>query len=217
MTWQEIITTANTNFRNTYTNDNKILWLKNLLYQIWNLKYNKDTTQALIEITTNIQWYDLPDNCELDGILELQLETGANSGSYNTVDYQEIGGSELSSFYTINLGKIFISEKPTEDKTAWLYYLPLPVAPTSTTLVNTPEIPSAFHELFVYGLCERMAAARGDAIRKNNFKADFDTLLTDYLMQQLNSSPEYPTPKDELPRRAGSGRNVATAISESEQ
>lgn len=216
MTWAEILTLANTNFRNTFTEGTKLIWLRNLLGQIEQLKFNRDINQAMFDITPDIQFYDLPTDCEKDDLIGVEIETGSTTGIYKSIPYQDPAHSELSSFYSIINDMIFISELPTEAKTGWFYYIPLPDGPTTATLGNSPPIPSAFHELFVHGLCEKMAGARGDGVRKNNFKSDYDTLLADYLMNQLNSTPEYPSPKDTLPRRSGyDGRTVATAASES--
>lgn len=203
MKWSEVIDISNATFRNTFDLATKIKWLRLALAQVLQLKFSRDITFAFFDVIPNIQDYDLPDDCEPEDIVSVQMETGEATGVYRDCLYQDIRElNESLYYYTIVNGMIHFGVKPTDERLALVYYVGTP--DLSEEDLNDPvPLPLAYQELMVHALCERMAAARGDVVRKNNFKSDFDNLLTDYLMNQLNNVPEYVTPKDELPRMAG--------------
>ena len=203
MKWSEVIQLADSTFRNTFDTPTKIKWLRFALAQVLQLKFSRDVTFAFFDIWPNIQDYDLPDNCEPDDIVSVQMETGEGTGVYKDCLYQDLRElPESIYYYTILNGMIHLGVKPNDQRLGLIYYVGTPDL-TEEDLDDPIPLPLAYQELMVHALCERMAAARGDAVRKNNFKSDFDSLLTDYLMNQLNNVPEYVVPKDEMPRRAG--------------
>ena len=194
-TWQDVINTADATFRNTFSTGLKVNWLRSILNQVLQLKYSRDVTFAFFDVFEGIRDYDLPVDCEPDDIVALQIETSPGSQVFKDFYYQDVFELKEDPFYTITNGMIHFGSTPTEDKLGLIFYVGTPDI-DGDKLDEMVPIPMAYRELLVHGLCERMAAARGDVARKNNFKSDFDSLLSDFLMSQLNNVPEYYTPRD---------------------
>lgn len=208
-TWNDVISLADTNFRNTFQSSVKVKWLSLALAQVLQLKFNRDVTFAFIDVYKDIQDLPIPDNCETDDIISLQVEVNADTGVFRDYLYRDITDPVEGPYYTIINKMIHIQTRPSEDKLAVLFYIGTPEL-TTDDLDSTVPLPLAYRELMVHALCERMAAARNDVVRKNNFKSDYDSLLGDFLMNQFNNSPEYPVAKDVLPRRSSYGGKMAT-------
>jgi len=197
-TWKDVIEIADTMLRNSFAAEIKTKWLSSALAQVFQMKFNRDVTYSFFNVTIGTKEYALPTDCEPDDIVLIQIESGAGNQDFEDYEYREVHESGNDKTYTILNGKLQFDANFTEDKQGLIFYVG---TPRINSLADPVPLPFAYRELMVFALCERMAAARGDADRKNNFKADFDQLLSDYLMHQMGNAPEYYTPRDELPRR----------------
>jgi hypothetical protein len=207
-TAQEIIDIADTTYRNNISSDRKIKWLNFMLKQLFQLQTNYKVTEEMIEIQKNIQFYEIPANCEADDIRSVTIETMQNSGTYETIDYHNVGESARSGTYTIIEGMMMIEPIPDENKTGYIFFVAQPTLITSANLDAEVDLDPAYHEILVHGLNERYAATRRDALSKNNFNADYNALLGDFLWAQLNKAPEYASTHDAMPRRGRYGRKM---------
>lgn len=211
-TVQQLIDTINAEYRNTFTTVQKVSWMNTVQDQIFQKVRHEAIPYSFTTVADNA-FYPLPADCDFKGIKQVVIETKAGSERYDDLPFISIESnvrlSDMVPFYSIQDGSnLFINPIPTDEtegKTVYLYYNKMPneLLSTATGLTATPDLEEQFHELLVLGVMERIARARGEIEDKNNFAADFNALLREYVIQYKLMQPDNYKMQDNLPRRRG--------------
>lgn len=124
--------------------------------------------------------------------------------------YRRLDQPQGRRFYYLLLNHLAIEPMPMEDGLGiWVFYNKRPLelldglttaeieALTDEELQEViPELPVDYHELYVLGLCEKIAKAKEDVPLANNYVGDFNKLLAEMILQLMNQQPEYPATRD---------------------
>jgi hypothetical protein len=104
--------------------------------------------------------------------------TAAGSGytSAPAVTFTGGGGTGATATATVSPDMIYV------------YYSPKPTAFASTDLTVTPEIPSEYHQIFVWRLAEIIAKQQRDTVLANNFAVDAER-LTNAMIADFDPEP----------------------------
>lgn len=211
-TVQQLLTTIDATYRNSYSSDLKVQWMDVTQKQIFQ-RVPKEAIPYTFQTIADNPWYPLPSDCDRFGIKSVTIETSPGSNRYEEVQYLSIEGNrsrgEFSEFYSLLNKTLFINPIPrasTQGKNVCMIYNKQPTTISLATLDQSPELEYSFHELLILGCLERIARARGEIEDKNNFAADYAVLLQDYIRQYKLRQPEYYSPKDVMPAR-GLGRS----------
>ncbi len=214
-TVQQILTKVDLQYRNSYTPSQKVDWMDTVQRQIFQ-KVKHEAPPYVFTTVSGYAFYPLPSDCDPKGVKEVTIETKADSEKYVTLNFKNVSSneivSELLQFYSIQGNEnIFINPIPTDEtegKNVYVIYNKKPTALSSTDagLAATPDLEVDFHELLELGVLERIARARGEITDKNNFAADFNILMREYMDQFKEVLPEYIKTKNVLPQRRNYGR-----------
>lgn len=211
-TVQEIITAINLQYRNSYTTPQKVEWMDKVQKQIFQ-KVKHEAEPYTFETVEDNAFYPIPSDCDPKGIKEVTIETGVGTDKYRTLHFVNVSSNqrvgEQQEFYSIQGNENFyINPLPTADtegKNVYVIYNKRPATLSSDTagLAAVPDLNVDFHELLELGVLERIARARGEVVDKNNFAADFNGLLREYMDQFKEVLPEYIKTNNVLPQRRG--------------
>lgn len=224
-TIQQLLTTVNTTYRNTYSTDQKIEWMDTTQRQIYQA-VPMESIPFVFQTVADFSFYPLPDDCDRFGIKQVTIEKTAGTEKYETLEYISLESNQQlgtgSHFYSELDGEIFLNPLPTtedEGKNVVIIYNHRPAELSTLDLTTVPDLPEDFQELLVLGCLERIARARGEIEDKNNFAADYEMLFRRYEKQYKLRQPEYYKPKDTMPRKRrgswyGSRANRGNTVSD---
>lgn len=197
----QLLQMVDTEYRNSYTLTQKLMWMNMVQGQIFQ-KAPQEALPYQFETVQTYSAYPLPANCEQDDIKTVTIETKAGSGKYGTLEFISITSNQTvgedTPFYTIQARNFILNPEPTaanEGRKINLIYNKRPTPIADDNLDAVPDLQEDFHELLVLGVMERIARARGEIEDKNNFAADFNVMLNEYIMQYKLRQPNYYTPK----------------------
>lgn len=204
-TIQQIIDDAKNRYRHTYLENVIIGWLDTVHIKMWKI-IPRDALPVVI-ILNGSGMYALPPGVQRRHIKRVTM--GPQAGPFITLSYEDInedqaiGYSVSGDFITLTEPKQPIVGVPI---TYILFIYFDKVIPTSLVgLAKTakPEIDETFHEALTVGLLEMIAGARKDIKMKNNYASEFNALIGNFMLEAMDNDPEYPSCRDDLPRRAG--------------
>lgn len=208
-TIQELLTTIDTTYRNSYTTKQKVEWMDTCQRQIFQV-VPKEAPPWAFATLSNLPFYPLPEDCDRFGIKNVTIETQPGSDKYTTLPYMSIESNQQISptarFYSVLQDNLFLNPMPTpedEGKTVYIIYNHRPAMLSPDDLEAVPELETDFHELLVLGVLERIARARGEIDDKNNFASDYNLLFANYKDIYKLRQPEYYKINDVMPRRRG--------------
>lgn len=122
--------------------------------------------------TTDISYYDLPDDCTEDRIRCVVIDG---------VEYIKLTPeiqNPPSCFCTVIVGKLYINPSPS-DRDAYLYYGQRPDGLSETDLSAVPNFPEDYHDLYVYDTAAWIASVQRDVDMKNNFATEYAEIFKD--------------------------------------
>jgi hypothetical protein len=93
-----------------------------------------------------------------------------------TVSFSDGGGSGATATATLTPDSVYI------------YYPKRPAAFTTGDLTVSPDIPTDYHDLYVWGLAEWVAKINYDLPRANNYETEFERLLQE-MIEDFNPTP----------------------------
>lgn len=206
-TLQALLDNVDTTYRNSYATAVKVGWMNDCQNQIFQ-KVPKDAEPYAITTVDGYALYDLPADCDRFGLRAVTIETGVDSDRFDTLPFVSLTSNrsvgEGSHFYSILKNQIFISPVPnakTAGRRIILFYNKRPAQLSSGALGEIPELEEGFQELLVLGTLERIARARGEIEDKNNFAADYNALIGEYVKMYKLRQPENYRVKDVMPSR----------------
>jgi len=204
-TVQQILDDIDSRYRNTFTDAQKVDWMNTVQKQIFQFVPHEATPYTFTTVA-DTSFYALPSDCEPQNINHITIERKAGAEDFKELEYKDQSAvvNDTQEFYTILNNMIYINPKPTsttEGKDVYLYYDKKPTALSTTSLGATPDLEENFHELLVFGVLERVCAARKDSAMKSNYANDFEFLFNRYQDIYKNTYPEYLVTKDVLPKR----------------
>lgn len=213
-TVQQLLDDINDRYRNTFTDTQKVRWMNRVQEQIFQYVPHESPPFTFTTVAET-SYYALPSDCEPQLIKYLTIERKATTDDFKQLTYKQpeetVGENE--EFYTIVNDLIYINPKPTsttEGKDVYLYYNKKPAEISTSGLSATPDLEENFHELLVYGVLERVCAARKDSIMKSNYASDFEFLFNRYQKIYKNTKAEFVRTIDRLPKRGISRRRGHT-------
>lgn len=206
----ELLTTINLEYRNTYTDAQKVSWMNTVQDQIFQ-RVRHEAEPFTFTTISGESYYALPSDCDKKGIKQVAIETKASSGDYDTLRYVSVESDEYFSendeFYSVEgTSNLFLNPVPTATdagKKVYIYYNKRPAELSSASLSVTPDLEENFHELLILGVIERIARAQREHEDKQEYERDFNALLREYINQYKLQAPEYVKTKDVMPRRRG--------------
>lgn len=203
---QLILNDVDLRYRNTYTTAQKLVWMNeevNELFEILEI----DSPPVNFPLQTNVQFYPIPDNVDIDRIKTISIQV--NDGS-DTPDFRQLPfrmnddnsytyGTDL--YYTIVGDSFFIPNGTVDDRQIYIYMDSQPTEITLDNLNSEPPVPKRYQELLKLGLLKRIAAARKDTLMRNNYDSEYQEKIFELEMKMKQSEPEFRAPIDTLPRR----------------
>lgn len=212
-TVDELLTTVDTTYRNSFTDAVKVEYMDTTQKQIYQ-RVKHEAEPYTFPTVSGSDFYPLPDDCDPKGIKQVSIETKADSDKYITLRYVSLESNEMLSeqdlFYGVLKRNLFLNPMPTTataGKNVYMYYNKRPADLSSTVagLLLTPDLEEDFHELLVLGCLVRIARARQEGEDQAMFLRDYQLLLKDYIDQFKVVFPEFPQQKDvSRSRRRGS-------------
>lgn len=204
----QILLDTKTRYRHIYSDATVIGWLDIVQQKLWNI-VPRDATPVTVTLNGTGQ-YALPTGIKRRNIKQVSM--GPTGGTFTILPYRELhevdgkGYSLLNNF--IQVTEPTPTVPPTVNELHIFYDKVVPTPLASLPQTALPELDETYHELLTLGLLEMIAGARKDIKMKNNYGSEFNTLLGDFMIERIDDEPDYPSCKDELPRRARYGRTV---------
>lgn len=203
----QIMADAKTRYRHIYSDATIIGWFNIVLKELWKI-VPRESFPATIALN-GTQLYDLPNGIKRKHIKK--VTKGVIGGTFTPLDFVEVNESSRANGYSLMANQIVIEEDPnnTIEYILMIYYQKtIPDEVTELNLSDPPDIDESYEELVTVALLERIASARKDIKMKNNYASDYQFLLGDFAMEALTEDPDYPSCRDELPRRSRYGISV---------
>lgn len=158
LTLREILKMADAlNPGNTVAADLKVSAINQLVNQYFR-DYPVLEAVSPITVTAGLQFYVLPDECPVDRVSRLTLD----SMLYPYVAQGSNLATMPDNFCTLVAGKLMISPKPIRNMFGLLYYKPRPSALGLDNLDAISSFPVDFHDMLVYGCAARIADIMGN-------------------------------------------------------
>lgn len=201
MTVQEILDDVKTRYRHIYTDEVVVEWLDKVHKRVYKL-VPRDKTPIIITLDKSNS-YALPVRLRRRWIKSVTM--GIAGQKFNELTYRTREGTPGFDEYVLIEDTIVISENDDIDNlyVLMIYYdKVIPDDLTTADLGAVPDLAEEHHEILIVGLLEIIAASRKDVKMKNNYAADYQLLVADFVVESHDQDPEYPGTRDMMPRRA---------------
>lgn len=210
-TSQQILDDINLRYRNTFTVDQKLVWMNETQRELFEIIELDSVPFSFSTVAANYL-YPIPDGVEKDRIKVMTIQINGND------DFVEIPfiendnrqyGPYASYWYTILEDNFYLNVPGgvIGDRLVYIYLDQEPETINTNRLGVDPAVPQRFQEMLKLGVLKRIAAARKDIDMYNNYAADYEAKVADYEFSMKMSEPEFRQPIDMLPRQHRSRRS----------
>lgn len=221
-TIQQLLDDINLRYRNTFTTDQKLVWMTEEQRELFEL-LELDSVPFSFS-TVKGQWlYPIPLGVEKDRIkvmaIQMNIPTPNTTQTpvFRDMPFRENDNNQFVSesdlWYTIVENNFYINYPggPQDNRTVYIYLDQQPEDLSSTNLNVEPAVPVRHQELLKLGTLKRIAAARKDVDMYNNYNTDYTDKITRLKKKMALQQPEYHQTIDVMPSRrrsGGAGRRV---------
>lgn len=207
--YKDILDDVKTRYRHSFTDDKVFVWLNESMGDIYQ-DIELDSIPYLIQTIYHEHFYNLPENMDVTKIKTVTCRID-NSDVYTEIPFMRVDDMQFANdgtyWYSI-VGQMFYLNVPDEipDNMPILIYCDAFVDIVTTANINDKvNLPMRYQEVLKLGILERIAAARKDVVMKNNYMAEKQEKLTDFVWQTKLAEPEWTKPIDVMPRAGNHG------------
>jgi hypothetical protein len=208
-TRQQILDDVNSRYRNTFTPAQKLVWINDYektLFEIFEI----DAPPYNFTTVADEEYYPIPSEIDIEKIKVISIET--SDGEFQELPFKRNDDkqyvSESEYWYTI-ISDLFYINVPggaVNDRNIYIYHDKKPTEWTTSNLSSEPDTPKRFQEILKLHLLEMIAGARKDVTMKNNYLADKEKMIDDFVWQMKMSEPEFIPAADINPKVRHGGR-----------
>lgn len=199
-TAREIMNEAKSRYRHTFGDPIIIPLLNTVIKDIWK-KIPKESLPSTI-VCNKSEIYPIPNGIRRRNIKRISY--GKPTGRFTTLEPIVVEENLTFGYYVLTENYIIIKEDQISPDVYVLmvYYDKIdPNAITDQNLDDPVDLDEAYEEAAIVGLLEKITAMRKDVKMKNNYAAEYNVQLGDILIDAVDKDPDYPSCKDQLPRR----------------
>lgn len=214
---QQLLDDIKLRYRHTFTNAQVLVWMNEEQRDLFEI-LQIDSPPYSFTLVASTYFYPIPTDIEIDKIKTISIQINDDTTPDFTGlpfkrndDGQEVSIAEY--WYTIVDGNFYINVPggPVANRKVYVYFDKSPAEISTANLAIEPSTPAKYQEILKLGTLERIAAARKDIGMKNNYASDKEQKILDATWHMKTNEPEFISPIDVLPKRAG--RTVSSVIS----
>jgi hypothetical protein len=213
-----LLTDINLRYRNTYTDAQKVVWMNEEQQELFEMFEIESVPYSFLTVA-NTKIYPIPSGVELEKIKVINIQINDN----NPPEFQELPYKrnddkqevyEWEYFYTYVQNNLFINVpgQMVGYRNVYIYTDLADSAIDPLVLSVEPVTPVKFQEILKLGTLKRIAQARKDVIMANNYSAEHDQKIEDFMWAMKMNEPEFSTPIDVMPRN-GYRNTVSNMVS----
>lgn len=201
----QILSDIDLRYRNTFTVDQKLVWLNEEQRELFDVLELDSPPYAFTTVADSNE-YPFPQDFDVSKIKTVTYQfNDAAHPDYVELDFIRNDDDQyapIGPWYTIvsNAMFLFVPDGVPADRTVYIYCDSDPDIVTVNTLNVPPSLPNKFQELLKLGTLKRIAAARKDVQMQNNYSNDYEQKIADILWEKKLSEPEWIQPIDTQPK-----------------
>jgi hypothetical protein len=202
-TRQQILDDVNLRYRNTFTTDQKLVWINDYESTLFEI-FEMDSPPYNFTTVADQNYYPIPNEVEIEKIKVISIEV--SDGTYDELPFKRNDDkqyvSESEYWYTIISDNFYINVPggAVADRNVYIYHDKKPTEWVTGNLSLEPDTPKRFQEILKLHLLEMISGARKDVTMKNNYMMDKEKLIDDFSWQMKMSEPEFIPAADANPK-----------------
>lgn len=206
-TIQQILDDVNLRYRNTFTTDQKLVWMNEEQRELFEI-LELDSVPFSFPTAAGSYLYPIPLGVEKDRIKVMTIQTNDSATNPTFVELPWVENDnhqfayQWNYWFTILENNFYINfpAPPVNNRLIYIYLDQQPEAMTSSNLGVEPSVPVRYQELLKIGLLKRIASARKDTLNRNNYDADYQEKISNMQEKMALQVPEFHKAIDVLPR-----------------
>lgn len=204
-TSQAILTDVDLRYRNTFTTNQKIVWMNEEISELYEI-LEIDSFPVNFPLQTDVQFYPIPDGVDVDRIktVSIQVNDDADYPEFRQLPFRTNDDNSFTYvadlYYTIVGDSFFIPNGCVDDRQIYIYMDTPTEDVTTSTLSNDNPVPVRYQEILKLGILKRIAMARKDVQMYNNYNETYENKIVDLDWKMKMNEPEFRKPVDTLPR-----------------
>lgn len=204
-TSQAIMNDVDLRYRNTYTTDQKLVWMNeeiNEMYEILEI----DSFPINFPLQTDVQFYPIPDGVDIDRIktVSIQVNDAEEHPEFRPLPFRMNDDNSYTYvadlYYSIVGDSFFIPNGTVDDRQIYIYMDTPPDEITTSNISSENPVPVRYQEILKLGVLKRIAMARKDQPMMDLYKSDYEEKIADLDWKMKMNEPEWRKPVDMLPR-----------------
>jgi hypothetical protein len=202
---QAILNDVDLRYRNTFTQPQKLVWMNeevNELYEILEI----DSAPVNFPLQTDVKFYPIPDGVDIDRIktISIQVNDHVTDPEFRQLPFRMNDDNSYTYvadlYYSIVGDSFFIPNGTVDDRQIYIYMDTPPDEVNTSNIANESPVPVRYQEILKLGVLKRIAMARNDITRQNNFDASYQEKISDLSWKMRMQEPEFRAPVDMMPR-----------------
>lgn len=217
-TVQAILNDIDLRYRNTFTIDQKLVWLNEEQRELFDV-LELDSAPYNFETVAGENYYPFPADFDVTKIkvVTYQIDDSATP-NYIEIPFERNDDRQYASYglpwWAIVSDAFYLNVEPSvpDARNIYIYTDADPTEVTEANLSAAPDLPVRFQELLKVGVLKRIALARKDLAMGQTYDGLYQEKINDVIWNKKLAEPEFITPIDMLPRASRGRYNERTAI-----
>lgn len=213
----QIIAEVDLLYRNTFSTDNKLVWLNEEQLELFDV-LNIDSPPYAFTTVANENLYPFPAEFDMTKIKVVTFQIN----DVVEPDFQEIEfrrnddkqSADYDVWWTIvsDCFYLYVPNTVPADRVVYIYTDSEPDEVTTANINDPVSLPTKYVEILKLGILKRIAMARKDVLMHNNYDGTYQQKIADVLWARKMKEPEFTSATDVLPT-PGYGRYYGYYVS----
>jgi len=202
---QAIISDVDLLYRNTFTIDQKLVWLNEEMRELFDVLEIESEPYAFSTVADN-NYYPLPEQFDVTKIKTITMQLNTTSPNHVELPFKRNDNDVYAGYcywYSIVSDMLYIYYQGgvPDGMNVYIFCDAEPIQVTNGNITSEPSLPTKYQELLKLGILKRIAMARKDLVMHDNYDAEYQEKIADVVWLRHTKEPEFVQPTSNMPQR----------------